>query len=367
MNIQISTNILLPILQSSASVLDRKHNQPILSNLLLELDNDQLIITATDLELELSSTLNVKTSENGKLAIPARKLLDICRALPSGSNIKLSKQENQVKITSGKSRFMLSTLPAKEFPRMNDEDQTQILEINRVSLINLFTITNFAMASQDVRYYLNGLLFEVTNNIIRSVATDGHRLALADVEFSNKSSGDVSMIIPRKGVLELLKLLAGSDEKNVSLSIGNNGIGVTIGSQIMKIKLLEGNFPDYKRVIPKESNNFMLADREELRSVLTRTSILSNEKFRGIRLTLNENLVKAIAHNPEKEEAEEDLEVRYTGDDLEVGFNVAYLLDVLGILKCETVRLDVIDANSSCLITDPEKSNAKYVVMPMRL
>ena len=155
MNIQISTNILLPILQSSASVLDRKHNQPILSNLLLELDNDQLIITATDLELELSSTLNVKTSENGKLAIPARKLLDICRALPSGSNIKLSKQENQVKITSGKSRFMLSTLPAKEFPRMNDEDQTQILEINRVSLINLFTITNFAMASQDVRYYLN--------------------------------------------------------------------------------------------------------------------------------------------------------------------------------------------------------------------
>ena len=367
MNIQILTNILLPVLQSSASVLDRKHNQPILSNLLLEFNNGHLLITATDLELELSSTLDITSSEDGELAIPARKLLDICRALPAESKLKISKQENQVKITSGKSRFMLSTLPAKEFPKMNDEDHTQKLEIDRVSLINLFNNTNFAMASQDVRYYLNGLLVEVTNNSIRTVATDGHRLALADVEFSTKNSIDISMIIPRKGVLELLKLLAGSDEKNVSFSIGNNGIGVTVGSQIMKIKLLEGNFPDYKRVIPKESNNFMLADREELKSVLTRTSILSNEKFRGIRLTLNENLVKAIAHNPEKEEAEEDLEVKYTGDDLEVGFNVAYLLDVLGILKCKNVRLDVIDANSSCLITDPEKSDAKYVVMPMRL
>jgi DNA polymerase-3 subunit beta len=367
MNIQISTNILLPILQSSTSVLDRKHNQPILSNLLLQLENNQLSITATDLELELTSKLQIDANEKSELAIPARKLLDICRTLPLGSKLKIVKHENQVKITSGKSRFMLSTLPAKDFPRMNDQDNKEILEIDRVSLINLFNNTNFAMASQDVRYYLNGLLVEITENSITTVATDGHRLAVADVEFPNKISSEVSMIIPRKGVLELLKLLAGSDEKNIRLSIGNNGIGAIVGTQVMKIKLLEGNFPDYKRVIPKESNNFMLADRDELKSVPTRTSILSNEKFRGIRLTLNKNLVKAIAHNPEKEEAEEDLEVKYTGDDLEVGFNVAYLLDVLGILKCEIVRLDVTDANSSCLITDPEQSNAKYVVMPMRL
>ena len=367
MNIQISTNILLPILQSSSSVLDRKHNQPILSNLLLELKSKQLSITATDLELELISTLKIDTDESGELAIPARKLLDICRALPPQSKIKISKNENQVKITSGKSRFMLSTLPAKDFPKMVDDDHGKILEIDRVTLINLFTSTNFAMASLDVRYQLNGLLVEITKNSMRTVATDGHRLALADAKFPNEESSDISMIIPRKGVLELLKLLAATDEEKIRLLIGKNGIGATIGSQVMKIKLLEGNFPDYKRVIPKESNNFMLADREQLKSVLTRTSILSNEKFRGIRLILNENLVKAIAHNPEKEEAEEDLEVKYKGDDLELGFNVAYLLDVLGILKCDTVRLDVIDANSSCLITDPEQTDAKYVVMPMRL
>ncbi len=367
MNIQISTNILLPILQASISILDRKHTQPILSNLLLELENEQILIIATDLELELTSSLKLNSDENGVLAIPARKLFDICRALPPQSKLKISKTDNQVKITSGKSRFMLSTLPAKDFPKMIEDDLHRSLEVDRVDLINLFSNTSFAMASQDVRYYLNGLLVEITQNGIRTVATDGHRLALADVAFANKDAVDVSMIIPRKGVLELLKLLAASDDKTVHLSIGNNGIGVTVGSQIMKIKLLEGNFPDYKRVIPKESNNFMLANREELKSVLTRTSILSNEKFRGIRLTLNENSVKAIAHNPEKEEAEEDLEVNYTGDDLEVGFNVAYLLDVLGILKCESVRLDVIDANSSCLITDPEQPSAKYVVMPMRL
>jgi len=367
MNIQISTNILLPLLQASNSVLDRKHSQPILSNLLLKIENKKLSITATDLDLELTSTIAINSDEQDELAISARKLFDICRALPSDSKLTIATKGNQAKITSGKSRFMLAILPAKQYPAMSEAYDGSALEINRVTLINLFGNTSFAMASQDVRYYLNGLLLEINGDEIRTVATDGHRLALAESSIEQQGDKKFSMIIPRKGVLEVLKILTASAEEKIRFLSGDNGLCIVIGSQTMKIKLLEGNFPDYKRVIPNESDNFMLANREQLKSVLTRTSILSNEKFRGIRLALSKNLVRAIAHNPEKEEAEEELDVNYKGDELEVGFNVAYLLDVLGILHCETVRFDVIDANSSCLIKDPDQPEAKYVVMPMRL
>ncbi len=367
MNIQVSTTILLPLLQASNSIVDRKHNQPILSNLLLSVFNKKLTITATDLELELTSVIGVNCTEEGQVALPARKLLDICRALPNDAELKITTKENQVKVTSGKSRFILSALPAKEFPLAEGEKPGEELEISRELLIELFNKTSFAMASQDVRYYLNGLLLEMGDKTIRAVATDGHRLALSESKFSKPDKSLISIIVPRKGVIEALKLLSAGNSKKIKLICSNNSLCLLVGNQTLKIKLLEGNFPDYNRVIPEESNNYMLADREQLKSVLTRTSILSNEKFRGIRLTLNKNSVKAVAHNPEKEEAEEEFQVEYKGDDLEVGFNVAYLLDVLGILNCDTVRLDVIDANSSCLIKDPKQQQTKYVVMPMRL
>ena len=366
MKIKISRELLLPVLQATNNVVERRQTLPILSNLLFQVEDERVRVTATDMEVELVCEIENSGNTSGSLALPARKLLDICRALPSDAELTIDGSGAKSKISSGRSRFSLASMKADEFPSLGSFDKRIEVELDKEVLIDLIESTHFAMAHQDVRYYLNGLLLEIDNNQLRAVATDGHRLALCDKAIELEHDGSVQYIVPRKGVLEMARLLNAADTK-VTLAIGENHLQITSGPQALTTKLVDGRFPDYERVIPRESSNALIADREILKAGLSRASILSNEKFRGIRLILKKDLLVAVAHNPEQEEAEEEIEVEYDGDTMEVGFNVSYLLDVLGVMRSDQVRMDLIDANSSCLLRAPEDAQARYVVMPMRL
>lgn len=347
-------------------MVERRHTLPILSNLLVQAEGTHLTLTATDMEVELVCEIENTPLNTGSIALPARKLLDICRALPADATLKIDVSADKARVASGRSRFTLAPMPAQEFPGIGSFDADAEFEVATETLSDLLESTHFAMAHQDVRYYLNGLLLELEGNRIRAVATDGHRLALTDKTVDFTAEGTRQIIVPRKGVLEIVRLLNGADEQ-VRVRIGENHVQVSSGGQSLTTKLVDGRFPDYERVIPRETDNRVVAERESLRAGLSRASILSNEKFRGIRLNFKENLLVAVAHNPEQEEAEEEIEITYDGDPVEIGFNVSYLLDVLGVMRSETVRLDLIDANSSCVLRDPEDESSRYVVMPMRL
>lgn len=366
MKIKITRELLLPVLQAANNVVERRQALPILSNVLIVAGNDGLQVTATDMEVELVSRLENPVAEPGSVALPARKLFDICRALPADSELTIEANGNKAKISSGRSRFSLAAMNADEFPSIGAFETSIDLDIATETLSDLLESTSFAMAHQDVRYYLNGLLLEMDGSRIRTVATDGHRLALTDKPVEIQLDAPRQCIVPRKGVLEIVRLLNPS-QPTAHLSVGENHFRVSSGNQSLTTKLVDGRFPDYERVIPRETENRVIADREALRAGLSRASILSNEKFRGIRLILKKNLLTAVAHNPEQEEAEEEIEVEYSGAPVEVGFNVSYLLDVLGVMRSPTVRLDLVDAQSSCLMQVPEDAESRYVVMPMRL
>jgi DNA polymerase III subunit beta len=357
---------LLPALQIVNGVIERRQTLPILSNLLLSAKKNSLTLTGTDMEVELITTLNQDIGAEGEATLPARKLLDICRALPENAAITLSVEGDKAQVTSGKSRFTLSTLPAQEYPIVEDIDSIVEFEISQKIFKSLLNKTSFAMAQQDVRYYLNGLLMELDGDNLRTVATDGHRLALCDTDLKTNLTEKVQVIVPRKGVLELIRLF-NEDDVNIKVKISSNHVKISWGDLHFTSKLIDGKFPDYTRVIPEEGNAPILANREELKQSLTRASILSNEKYRGVRILLEKDKLRALAHNPEQEEAEEELEVDYKGADMEIGFNVSYLLDALAIIKTDRVILTVSDPNSSCLVLPEEESRCKYVVMPMRL
>jgi DNA polymerase III subunit beta len=366
MKIKITREILLPVLQAANNVVERRQSLPILSNVLIVAGDDGIQITATDMEVELVSHLDNPVVEKGSAALPARKLFDICRALPAESEMTIDCSGTKAKIASGRSRFSLAAMNAVEFPSIGSFETSVNLELPTATLSDLLESTSFAMAHQDVRYYLNGLLLEIDNSRIRAVATDGHRLAMTDKVVEISLEAPRQCIVPRKGVLEIVRLLNPS-HSTAQIAVGENHFRVTSGNQSLTTKLVDGRFPDYERVIPRETDNRVVASREDLRAGLSRASILSNEKFRGIRLILKKNLLTAVAHNPEQEEAEEEIEVEYSGAAVEVGFNVSYLLDVLGVMRSDTVRLDLLDAQSSCLLQAPEDGTSRYVVMPMRL
>ncbi len=357
---------MLPALQAVANVVERRQTLPILSNVLLTAENGRLHLLGTDMEVEVSVNCDAAVIKEGLTTVPARKLLDICRSLPPEASVQIETGAAKVKIQSGRSRFLLATLPPAEFPSVGNLDATSEFTIAIEDLRDLIGNTQFAMAHQDVRYYLNGLLLELSPNAVRAIATDGHRLALCDRELATGVDAPKQIIIPRKGVMELVRML-GHLEGAISVGVGLNHLKVTSRDQSVTIKLIDGKFPDYERVIPKEGEKLVTADREALKAAFGRTSILSNEKFRGVRISLTKGLLKAAAHSPEQEEAEEDIEVDYTSEDLEIGFNVSYLLDVLGVLKSRNVRLELSDANSSCVLYAPEDARARYVIMPMRL
>jgi DNA polymerase-3 subunit beta len=280
--------------------------------------------------------------------------------------LTISVQDEKVKIQSGRSRFLLATQPAGEFPSIGGFETLVEFDVAAETLNALVEGTQFAMAHQDVRYYLNGLLFELSESLIRTVATDGHRLALCDRNVDIGDTDSRQIIIPRKGVVEIMRMLSGGDD-SIHIVIGSNHLKASTPRQSLTTKLVDGRFPDYERVIPRAGEKKVFANREVLKAGLARASILSNEKFRGVRIVLSENQLMAIAHNPEQEEAEEEIEVQYAGGELEIGFNVSYLLDVLSVLKSENVRVDFIDSISSCMIQDPDDETARYVIMPMRL
>ena len=355
---------LLKPLQAVIGVVERRQTMPILSNVLLVARDGQLSVTATDLEVELVAQADVVAESGGEITVSGRKVLDICRALPEGSEVSISVSGEKLSVRAGRSKFNLATLPAAEFPVVDDIKAGETISVSQAALGRLIEKTHFSMAQQDVRYYLNGMLLETGGGRLRAVATDGHRLALCQAEVDGKV-GEQQVIVPRKGVLELQRLMDG--EGDLEIELGANHIRIQLEGIRFTSKLIDGRFPEYERVIPKESSNELKADRGAFKGALQRTAILSNEKYRGIRLVIRDSGVVLQAHNPEQEEAEEELAVEYSGEDIEIGFNVNYLLDALGAVDGDEVTLSVQDSNSSCLIRQPGRDDCTFVVMPMRL
>jgi DNA polymerase-3 subunit beta len=366
MKFKIKRETLLKPLQFVIGVVERRQTLPVLSNLLLQADTGRISLTATDLEVELVANFDLDVQDGGEITIPARKFLDICKALPDDSELNVGFQKERVQVRSGKSRFTLSTLPAAEFPLIEDIKIQKEFSVPQRELKKLIERTHFAMAQQDVRYYLNGLLFEIKAGQLRTVATDGHRLAICEVDADISGDDHHQVIVPRKGIQELARLLEDSDDLAL-IQLGANHIRIQLPDLRFTSKLIDGKFPDYNKVLPKASNKFVNAERDTLKQALIRTSILSNEKYRGVRLNLEEQRLSIQAHNPEQEEAEEEVTIEYQGDPIEIGFNVNYILDALNAIPENTVTISLSDSNSSCLIEPAESKDCRYVVMPMRL
>lgn len=367
MNFTIEREKLLRPLQQVAGVVERRQTLPVLSNVLMVVDGDTLSLTGTDLEVELVAHVTLDSEyEHAEITVPAKKLLDICKSLPDESVIQFVTEEQKLLVKAGRSRFSLATLPSNEFPNLEEATGNVTFSINQGYLKSVIDRTGFAMAQQDVRFYLNGMLFEVSTNLLRAVSTDGHRLALCNAEIQVEVESPVQAIVPRKGVLELSKLFSDVDA-DVSVSLSANHIRVENTDLRFTSKLIDGKFPDYERVLPKNSDKTVLSDKNEMKQCFSRVSILSNEKYRGVRLRFENGSLTTVANNPEQEEAEETINVDYNGGELEIGFNVNYLLDVMNVIRSESVKILLADSNSSALITDASDDSAMYVVMPMRL
>ncbi len=366
MKFEITKETLLKPLQQVSGVVERRQTLPILSNVLVVAEPGAIAFTATDLEVELHASLSHEVATPGAATLPARKLMDICRNLPDGAKVTLSVDGERANLKSGRSRFTLATLPVEDFPKVDEVASIQSLALPQAQLRHLIEATHFAMAQQDVRYYLNGLMLELAGSRLRAVATDGHRLSLADMETELQLEESAQVIVPRKGITELLRLLEESDEV-ARIELGSNHVRVALPGMTFTSKLIDGRFPDYERVIPADSDHPISADCGVLRQALLRTSILSNEKYRGIRFQLESNNLRILAHNPEQEEAEEEIEVAYEGAPLEIGFNANYIIDALSAIRTEQVVLNITDSSSSCLLTPDGEAACRYVVMPMRL
>tara|TARA_Y100001978_G_C23664097_1_gene420231 strand:+ start:212 stop:1312 length:1101 start_codon:yes stop_codon:yes gene_type:complete len=366
MKFSVDRESLLKPIQQVSGVVERRQALPILQNLLLEIQKGKLLITGTDLEIELKTFIDVSVEEEGLVTVPARKLLDICKEIPEQAEISFSLTQNRLELKSGRFRSTLSTLPADDFPTFDDSDANLTVQADAKEFKLLLDKTSFAMAHQDVRFFLNGMLIESGKNFLRAVATDGHRLAVSNIQQAGLNEKEVQVIVPRKAVLELQRLLpelGGS----INIEFSQANLKVLSESYTFVTKLVDGKFPDYQRVIPKDGSKIVMAGRDELRQALNRTSILSNEKFRGIRLNLSSAQLELSANNPEQEEAEENISVHYEGEELQIGFNVSYLQDVLSVIDNDKVKITMHDPNSSAILEDPDVDQFLYVVMPMKL
>ena len=365
----IDRESLLKPLQTVQGVVERRQTLPILSNLLLSLQDELLSVTATDMEVDLVAHATIPGGINGEITIPARKFIDICRSLPADAQIEFNLEGEKAEVRSGRSRFSLTTLPASDYPSSDSPTDALTLSLEQKELKRLFDLTQFAMAHQDVRYYLNGLLLEIGSEGLSTIATDGHRLAMADLATRTEGVDEQrQIIVPRKAVGELSRLL-NAEEGMVSVELSSNLVRFSLTGMQLTSKLIDGRFPDYERVIPEvtDEGRHIKVDRELLRQSLARASILSNEKYRAIRLSLANGVLRILANNPDQEEAEDELEVEYEGGDLEIGFNVSYLIDALAALPADVAHVYMTDASSSCLIRGEGRDDCQYVVMPMRL
>ncbi len=359
---------LLNPLQQVLGAVERRQTTPVLGNVLLEAGTDSLTITATDREIELQAIAELHVDQPGEITVSARKLIEICKNLPEAAQIDFESAGEKVKFNSGRSRFTLATLPAAEFPKVDSLKDAQQVLLTVNELLQCIRNTAFSMAQQDVRFYLNGMLLEIDSARLSCVATDGHRLAYSQCATEAEPDQPVRVIIPRKSVTELQRLLVMSDaQQQVVLSITPQHLQIQVADVRLTTKLIDGRFPDYNRVIPIDGNKELLIDCGTLRQSLTRASVLSNEKYRGVRLALQSGVLTISSNNPDQEEAIDEVEVDYSGEGAEIGFNVTYLLDILSVLESDNARILLKDGNSSALITPEQSTDSKYVVMPMRL
>jgi len=365
MKFTIERERLLKPLQLIAGVVERRQTLPILANILLVVKENELTLTGTDLEVELMGRVVLEqTVQAGSITVPARKLMDICRSLPDSAVLEFILEETKLIVKSGRSRFSLATLPAKEFPNTEELPGQFELNIAQQDLRNLIENTQFAMAQQDVRYYLNGMLWEVKNNRLSCVATDGHRMALSTMDI--EAAGTHQIIIPRKAILELSRLLADGTE-NILVMLSSNQLRVKANDYTFTSKLIDGRFPDYTKVVPKGGDKILVLERDDLKQALGRVAILASEKHRSVRLELRKGLLRVITNNPEQEEAEEELNIIYQGGDLDIGFNVGYLLDAISALPPGQIKLSLAGPDSSVRLEAFDNDQTVYVVMPMRL
>jgi DNA polymerase-3 subunit beta len=357
---------LLKPLQVVSGIVERRQTLPILANVLLRKEGEHVSFTATDLEIQIQTGADIGSGkETLATTVSARKLVDILRALPE-AEVSLSLANRKLTLASGRSRFALQTLAAEEFPTVAQAEFSADFTLPAATLKYLLSMVHFAMAAQDIRYYLNGMLLVVDGGLVRAVATDGHRLALCEVSKDGGATPRLEAIVPRKTILELMRLLPEADEP-VRIQMAANQVKFTFGGIELISKLVEGKFPDYLKVIPVNNQKVFVINRETLMAALQRVAILTTDKFKGVRCVLGPNSLKISSTNADQEEAQEELEIDYGGEPLDIGFNVTYLTDVLGNLKCESVRFALGDALGSALVTMPDSERFKYVVMPMRI
>jgi DNA polymerase-3 subunit beta len=366
MRFSLQREVFLKPLAQVVNVVERRQTLPVLANLLVQVKDGQLSLTGSDLEVEMVARIAVDDAKDGEITIPARKLFDYVRALPDGSKVAVSQSGDKIQVQAGRSRCNLTSLPANDFPSVDEVEATERVTVPEAALKELIERTAFAMAQQDVRYYLNGLLFDLREASLRCVATDGHRLALCEAPLGSGGGTKRQIIVPRKGVTELQRLLEGGD-RDVELELGRGHIRVKRDDVTFTSKLIDGRFPDYEAVIPIGADREIRVDREALRAALQRAAILSNEKYRGVRVEASPNLLRISAHNPEQEEAQEEVEAETKVEGLAIGFNVNYLLEALTALRDEQVVLQLRDANSSALVREAASERCRHVVMPLRL
>lgn len=369
--VKCNKDTLLNPLQTVSGIVERRHTLPVLANVLIKRELERLTMTSTDIEIQIKTGVAVESSSGGaavQTTANAKKLLDILKSLPDGKDVSLKLNENKLAITAGKSKFNLQTLPANDFPEMTLSGEFgKKIVLQQKHLKELFNKTGYAMAVQDIRYYLNGMLMILEGNRLSVVATDGHRLAFDSAQINQDLGEHSEIILPRKTVMELLRLLQDTEDE-VTIEIGANQIRFTFNHIELTSKLVEGKFPDYKKVIPSDYTNQVQLSRVDFQQALQRVSILSNDKIRGVRCLVENNILKISSTNTDQENAQEELDIEYSGEAMDMGFNVSYLLDVLGNQKSDQITLNFgVDASKSVLLTVAEDTNFKYVVMPMRI
>ena len=370
MKLTISKETLLEQLNNVVGAVEKKHTRKILENILIQVSKKKLQLVGTDLEIEMSATIDIDADSPGQITAPARKLFDICKALPPDCFILIETDDNhRLHIKGPRSKFELATLPADEFPILDDIPINHEIRLPESGLKALLEKVSFSMANQDVRYYLNGMLLDISEKEILAVTTDGHRLAISKISDIDNSANDCDqkIIVPRKGILELTRLLDSTSELPVTLQISDNHIRINKDHIRFTSKLIDGKYPDYQAAIPNKAEHSLELERVQFRDTLARVAILSNEKFRGIRITLNDGTMFLHSNNPENESAEEEMDVNYSGDIFEIGFNVTYLLEAINHLEGDIIKLDLTTADTSALLYSTNDIDTQYVVMPIRL
>ena len=365
MDFYITKEEVVKSLNPTLGVVEKRQTLPILSNVLLEVDESSLKLTATDLESEISTTSTISNFKSGgKTTAPARKLSDLCRLMPDLAEIHFFLDGDNLKIETESGKYNLSTLPSEDFPVFETEDTQSQINISSQNLKNLITKTSFAMGNQDWRHYLNGLYMMIDDKVITTVATDAHRLAMATSSLNEASSESTSGIVPRKSINEIGKLV-GDESENVVIQLGQTSIAANVSGTTFVSKLIEGKFPDYEQVIPSGESSILVVDRKNFSESLSRVSVLSSEKYKGVRIITKKNSLNISANNPEKEQGEENLSCEYQGEEIDIAFNVNYLQEVLSTIDSEKIEINFFGSEKSCLITDPNSENLKYVVMPL--